>query len=516
MRTIMTCVATCLVAACLSTSTSSAQDLVLRDSGSGGPAPVRYYIADVDNSGLNDVVIENFFTSLGITYIPDPGAPGALAAPVTIAAGSAFPAGALTRITYGVADMDGDGNMDVLASAQSFFSLSSDLYVIYGTGGGAFGPPVSVLQRFGGITAVVPGDFNGDGTMDLALSGTPGTEVWLQSNGTFTMASTFATTAQIIAADVDGDNDDDLVVLGIGGAFVQTGDPSGTIGAPAGTPFPSVSGSRIYATGDINGDGLEDLVVDDRSSGTLTIEVIYGDATTLLSPGPSLTVPSPTLMGATGAVSSIQDMDADGRTDLLIIYNDPTNIEISALRGDGNGNFSPAPALLLSSTQDFPRGNFVGDLDGDTDPDIVWFDFNGMFSRYTNDALHGAGCAGAAGVPTFSVDAAIAGNPAFSVALANAAPSSPSQLLVSTAPDTTTTGCGPLVDLGAASLIFPASPPWWTTTTSATGTASQTFSLPASISGPYYLQWAVIDPAGAFGVGGFQLSATAGRALRIF
>jgi hypothetical protein len=66
-------------------------------------------------------------------------------------------------------DFDGDGVLDLAVSDASYNLPAGSIAWLRGTGGGAFAAPVTfpVGQR---PTGLVAGDFNGDGKLDIACS----------------------------------------------------------------------------------------------------------------------------------------------------------------------------------------------------------------------------------------------------------------------------------------------------------------------------------------------------------
>ena len=173
-----------------------------------------------------------------------------------------------------VADLTGDGLPDVVGF------VGKTLYVIGGRGDGTWAPPVAYLADPndyppGGVTV---GDFNGDGRADVAWSvsgsGTPAhVKVFTQTAaGTLAPAVRYAATAgPVDAADLDGDGRTDLVTVYGGsrvGVLSQQADGTLAVQRQFTTPY---SGSAPYkngvTTGDVNGDGLPDLLLADGNSG---------------------------------------------------------------------------------------------------------------------------------------------------------------------------------------------------------------------------------------------------------
>ncbi|MFT3866939.1 MAG: HYR domain-containing protein [Nibricoccus sp.] len=175
------------------------------------------------------------------------------------------------------ADIDGDGNLDIVTS-------SSGTLQIYVNDGGA--APTFTRRTVGGTSVVLRAvcDVDGDGDSDLVSSETGGVwSVWSNSGGTFTRrnyaipyASGMLYMGSMIPADLDGDGDLDFAV---NFADSNWGNSVGWEEQVAGGGFvhhrvtPRDSGiGQVYLTAvhDIDGDGDKDLLVNYPSVGDST------------------------------------------------------------------------------------------------------------------------------------------------------------------------------------------------------------------------------------------------------
>jgi hypothetical protein len=200
----------------------------------------------------------------------------------TQAAGSPIPVGP-APIAIAVGDFNRDGKLDLAVVNSDLNSGASppagSVTVLLGNGDGTFtqapGSPVLAGSILAGY-AIAIGDFNGDGALDLAVTDYSAA-VWIllgNGDGTFKKAPVDPVkapdlfyTETIVAGDLNGDGKLDLAVTGLSPVHalnVLLGNGDGTF-----TPLPNCCGygdggptRNDYMTmGDFNGDGKLDLAV---------------------------------------------------------------------------------------------------------------------------------------------------------------------------------------------------------------------------------------------------------------
>ncbi len=216
--------------------------------------------------------------------------------------------------------------------------------------------------------ALVVGDFNGDGRLDLAVvnEGDNTISVFLaKADGSFAAKVDYAVghePVQMVTGDFNGDAKPDLAVVNQadGTLSILMGVGDGTFRAQVTYPTGALP-SRI-ATTDLNGDKKLDLAVTNLGDGTISLLFGAGDGTfTLQSPAIPAS-PSPHGIAAS-------DMNGDGLADLLVLTGDVgTNGDtLSVLLNNGNGTFTNAPPI----TETGFGAIAVGDLNHDGIPDIA-------------------------------------------------------------------------------------------------------------------------------------------------
>ena len=222
--------------------------------------------------------------------------------------------------------------------------------------------------------ALVAGDFNGDGHVDLVASpvysSTPSVAplLYLQNNGDGTFTATkidyslTASIAVVAAADVNGDGKLDLVArdLTTGHGAWLAGHGDGTFDPPV-----DLGIDKIVAVADFRGDKIPDLLVD-RASFDLVVRAGDGKGPFASPLGPSGDAFFPHI--------SLGDLNGDGILDVLMrtpVHDLNTQLYIGL--GQKDGTF--AKTLLDSTNYD---GGTIADIDGDGKADIVqtvndWF-----------------------------------------------------------------------------------------------------------------------------------------------
>jgi hypothetical protein len=191
-----------------------------------------------------------------------------------------------------VADLNGDGNLDVVFTASNTTGTAVTLQpgnvsVMLGHGDGTFGAAVS--YSIGKIaTSVAIGDLNGDGKPDLAVAdyapGAADVAVLLgNGDGTFQTAVKYPAvtgSGSVVMADFDGDGYLDLAVASDSIGSASNGGTAGVITVLLGQGDGTFRDAIVYgagvdprwlAVGDVNGDGQPDLVIPDDLANTVLL-----------------------------------------------------------------------------------------------------------------------------------------------------------------------------------------------------------------------------------------------------
>jgi hypothetical protein len=202
---------------------------------SGGQNAEGVSIADINGDGIPDIVVANCATANGPGSCPGEGVVGVLLGRGngTFALAVTYNSGVYATESSSVADVNGDGNIDVLVAAECGFGVCGNggeggIGILLGNGDGTFQPPLIYGSGACGAYSVVASDLNGDGKPDLLIAnqssvcgGPRGAVSVLLGNGdgTFQSATSYDSggfgNITAVAADVNSDGKPDAIVVDV-------------------------------------------------------------------------------------------------------------------------------------------------------------------------------------------------------------------------------------------------------------------------------------------------------------
>jgi hypothetical protein len=251
-----------------------------------------------------------------------------------------------------MSDVNRDGHRDVVA-------LSSDgtAAVPLGNGDGTLLAEERIVFSGGG-SSVVAADFNGDGLSDVAVN-LPSPLIELSSgHGGFRADATSASLAirlSAATADLDGDGHNDLVMTDGAHPFVSVQMGRGDASCRAAVTFPTPYPRDQVLVGDLDDDGVPDLLVA-SSVGWFWMRGV-GDGGFL----PEASTGLPAVAGALGDTN--RDETLDFVDDMGAVY-----------LGNGDGTFGQA---LSTDTYRLATPALV-DINGDGNPDLLGLGSDGV------------------------------------------------------------------------------------------------------------------------------------------
>jgi phospholipase C len=265
------------------------------------------------------------------------------------------------------ADFNGDSIQDVAVANQG----SNTVSILLGNGDGTFtvGTPLNTGNQPG---ALVAGDFNNDGIVDLAVADSADSRILVflgKGDGTFIPANTSDCSlismctntvdpVAMVVGDFNGDGNLDLAVVNqsISTLSILFGVGDGTFRLQSLTPV-ALSGPTAIAAGDFNGDGITDLAINSPASNTVAI--LLGHTSGVFKATGTISTKGPGRLAAA-------DFNNDQRIDLAVL--NPSANTVTVFPGNGDGTFQSGVAYATGTG---PQSILVGDFNSDGYLDLV-------------------------------------------------------------------------------------------------------------------------------------------------
>jgi len=342
------------------------------------------FAADMDNDGDMDIISASFADDTVAWYENNNGDGSSwTASDITISADGAY--------SVFAADIDGDGDMDILSA-----SANDDTIAWYENNGAAdpTWTAYDIATNADGAWSVFAADMDNDGDIDV-LSAAYGVDdgiAWYENDGGADPSWTASDIADtdgaqsVFAADMDNDGDMDILSASRNDDIIAWYENNGAANPSwtADTIDTSADQPQSVFAADMDNDGDMDIV--SASDGDDTIAWYENDGAS----DPSWSAVN-IATNADGAQDvHVADMDNDGDLDILSASANDDTIAWY----ENNGAADPTwTAYDIATSADGARSVFAADIDNDGDMDII-------SASYADDAI--AWYENNAGIPEFS------------------------------------------------------------------------------------------------------------------
>ena len=258
------------------------------------------------------------------------------------------------------ADLNGDGNLDLIVTGSASTSMNWSYSVLLGNGDGSFQPPVLYQQSVQAVFSlpIVIADFNGDGKVDMAVPVGNSVAVLLgNGDGTFSSPAYYflESADSVVSADFNSDGKLDIAATEASGLAILLGKGDGTF-QPA--VFPGIALGPPLLTADLNGDGNADLV-GSISSGVFgppnaEVQVLLGNGDGTFSALASFS--SGNGINPESIPIALADLNVDGTLDVISFeaFEPTDNIGSYSVNdiylGKGNGTFDAGKTIPIPFT----------------------------------------------------------------------------------------------------------------------------------------------------------------------
>jgi phage terminase large subunit-like protein len=282
------------------------------------------------------------------------------------------------------ADVDGDGDLDVLSASR----LGDYKIAWYENDGSpAVGEwPAHTISTADSAVSMFVADVDGDGDVDV-LSASPHERIaWFENDGSPAVgawtAHTISTAADgarsVFAADVDGDGDLDVLSASRYDNKIAWYENKGSQNFTPHTISTAANGAVSVFAADVDGDGNLDVLSASYSDDKIVWYENNGNQV----------FTARTISTAADGAQSVFAADVDGDGDLDVLSASAFDDKIAWYANDGSPAVGAWTAHTISTAADGARSVFAADVDGDGDLDVLSASvFDAKIAWYENGSI---------------------------------------------------------------------------------------------------------------------------------
>jgi ELWxxDGT repeat protein len=332
--------------------------------------------ADLDGDGKTDMIMADYNTHK-ISFFRNTGLLDTIVFTPKIDSSTGTNPNAIA-----VGDLDGDGRPDICISNYSSSNISIFRNISV-PGTIAFAPKINITTN-ANPTDIAIADLNSDGKPDIVSTALNSTTISVFRNTGSASAINFATKTDFYngisggtqrnleVADLNGDGKPEVLVCILGLAnsgvsvFRNTSTGASAITFANGQVISNSLSAMDIASGDIDGDGLLDIVTANYNNNNVSV---YRNTTSSLT-GFSFASRMDILAGTQPQQIKLADMDGDGKPDILTVYNNGAIFSLFK-------NKSLAGNVSIDNKIDYTTGGATraitaANLDNDDKPDLIF------------------------------------------------------------------------------------------------------------------------------------------------
>jgi len=262
-------------------------------------------------------------------------------------------------ISVYAADVDGDGDLDVLSASQD-----DDKIAWYENDGSQAFTEQVISTTADGAWSVYAADVDGDGDLDvLSASNNDSKIAWYANDGsqTFTeqvISTTAAGAVSVYAADVDGDGDLDVLSASFSDDKIAWYENDGSETFTEQVISTTAAGAESVYAADVDGDGDLDVLSASNNDNKIAWYENNG----------SQTFTEQVISTTADFAQSVYAADVDGDGDLDVLSASNNDNKIAWYENDGSQTFTEQ---VISTTADGAESVYAADVNGDGDLDVL-------------------------------------------------------------------------------------------------------------------------------------------------